>query len=93
MTRTDSASRLIKASAQTIYRALLDPQAVAQWRPPAGMKAEIYAFEPREDGAFRMAFTYTDAKHDVRGKTSEHADVFAGRFRALGVRPTLQVAV
>jgi uncharacterized protein YndB with AHSA1/START domain len=80
MKRTDSASRVIKASPQTLYRALLDPGAVAVWRPPNGMKARIYAFDPREGGRFRMSFSYQNADHPVRGKTSEHEDVFEGRF-------------
>lgn len=78
--RTDSGARFIKASPQVIYRALLDPDAVASWRPPAGMRAEVLAFEPRAGGRLRMAFIYTGAEHAVAGKTSEHADVFEGRF-------------
>lgn len=78
--RTDTASRIIKASPQTIYRAFLDPAAIASWRPPEGMTAEVRAFDAREGGVFRMAFVYTGADHTVRGKTSEHADVFEGRF-------------
>ncbi|MPZ39891.1 MAG: hypothetical protein GEU95_17890 [Rhizobiales bacterium] len=68
------------ASPQTAYRAFLDPEAVASWRTPEGMKGRVHAFEPREGGTFRMSFTYTDAGHAARGKTSEHADVFHGRF-------------
>jgi uncharacterized protein YndB with AHSA1/START domain len=81
--RTDSGSRVIRASPQTIYRALLDPQAVASWRPPAGMKAHVYAFDAREGGTFRMSFSYTGADHAVRGKTSDDADIFEGRFAEL----------
>ena len=81
--RTDSASRVIKASPRTIYQAFLDPEAVASWRPPEGMKAHIYAFDPREGGIFRMSFAYIDSDHAVRGKTTEHADVFQGRFLEL----------
>lgn len=80
MKRTDSASRVIKASPQTIHQAFLDPEAVAVWRPPQGMAAEIYAFDPREGGTFRMAFVYTAADRTIRGKTSANADVFQGRF-------------
>lgn len=76
--QTHSASKVIKASPGTIYQAFLDAKAVAAWRPPAGMKARIYAFNPREGGTFRMAFEYANADHRVRGKTSEHADVFQG---------------
>jgi len=53
--RTDRASRLIKASPRAVYRAFVDPAAVAKWLPPKGMTAEIFAFEPRAGGAFRMA--------------------------------------
>jgi uncharacterized protein YndB with AHSA1/START domain len=81
--RAHSASRVIMASPRTIYQAFLDPEAVASWRPPAGMKGQIYAFDPREGGTFRMSFAYTDTDHTVRGKTSEHADVFQGRFLEL----------
>ena len=81
--RVDSASRIIRASPQTIYQAFLDPLAVAKWRPPTGMKAEILAFEPREDGTFRMALTYTGSDHAVPGKSSEHVDVVQGRFLKL----------
>ena len=78
MSRTDAASRVIRASAQKIYTAHLDPQAVAKWRPPQGMRAEIYNFDAREGGGYRMAFVYEDTS--VPGKTSAHADVFGGRF-------------
>lgn len=76
--RTDVVSRLINAPAATLYRALLDPKAVAAWRPPQGMRAEILAFDPREGGLFRMALIYADAAG--QGKTTGDADVVEGRF-------------
>lgn len=78
--RTDTASRIIHASPQTIYRALPDPDAIVKWRPPVGMRGHVYAFDAREGGTFRMSFSFTDANHEVRGKTSDDADVFEGRF-------------
>lgn len=81
--RTDTASAVINAAPQVIYQAFLDPKAVAQWRPPGNMKCTIYEFEPREGGAFRMGFEYTGTSHPVSGKTSEHTDVFHGRFLEL----------
>jgi uncharacterized protein YndB with AHSA1/START domain len=78
--RTDSAAKIIKAPAQVIYRAFLDPNAVAVWRPPRGMTARIEKFEPRQGGGYRMAFVYTELSPEVRGKTSAHADVFDGQF-------------
>jgi len=35
--RTDSASRVIKASPQSIYRAFVDPMALISWLPPKGI--------------------------------------------------------
>lgn len=81
--RVDSASRIIKAPPHTIYRALIDPEAIAAWRPPEGMKGEMLAFEGREGGLYRMSLTYIGTEHDLRGKTTEHADVVEGRFLEL----------
>lgn len=78
--RTDSGSKFIRASPHIIYEAMLNQDAVAAWRPPAGMKAEVYAFEPREGGIYRMAFIYQDKAYATAGKTSGNADVFEGRF-------------
>ena len=81
--RTDTASAIIQSAPQIIYRAFLDPKAIALWRPPKGMKCHIYEFNPQEGGTFRMSFDYIDAHHEVAGKSSEHADIFHGRFLEL----------
>ncbi|MBO9634107.1 MAG: SRPBCC family protein [Chitinophagaceae bacterium] len=81
--RKDSASLLIKASAEKIYEAFLDPNAIAAWRPPSGMSCEIFEFDAREGGKYRMAFRYKQSQHAVAGKTSEHEDQFEGRFLRL----------
>ena len=81
--RTDTASRVIAASPQALYRAFVDPAAIASWRPPQGMKAEIHTFDPREDGYYRMSFLYTEPDPEVQGKTSDHTDTFEGRFVGL----------
>ena len=80
MGRTDRASRVIRASPQKIYAAFLDPKAMAAWRPPQGMRAEIYAFDAREGGGYRMAFVYAAADGSARGKTTETSDMFEGTF-------------
>src|ERR1700744_1519525 len=82
-TRTDQASRIIKARRRALYEAFLDPGALLAWLPPQGMKGHVYAFDPREGGAYRMSLTYDGPDHSAPGKTSEHADVFQGRFLEL----------
>ena len=81
--RTDSASRVIRASPRTIYQACLDPEALASWLPPEGMKGHIDVFDPREGGTFRMALAYEGSGHSMFGKTSEHSDVIRGQFLEL----------
>jgi len=81
--RIDTASTAIMASPQAIYKAFLDPKAIAIWRPPHGMQCHIYTFEPYEGGAFRMSFEYLDTSQAAVGKTSAHADIFHGRFLKL----------
>jgi uncharacterized protein YndB with AHSA1/START domain len=80
---THAGSLLIKSSPEKIYAALLDPQAVKTWRPPDGMKAEIYEFKPRTGGHFRMAFIYEKLDHNTQGKSTANADVFHGTFLEL----------
>lgn len=83
MGRTDTASRIIDAPAQVLYDAHLDPVAVACWRPPRGMRAEIHAFDAHVSGGYRMSFIYVDSAGKGRGKTRPGADVFVGEFLIL----------
>ncbi len=80
MERIDKASRIIRASPQVIYRALLDPAAMIVWRPPEGMHGVMYEFDPRVEGIFRMALVYNNTDHALQGKTSGDTDVATVRF-------------
>lgn len=80
--RTDSASRVIMTSPQTIYKAFLNPEALVSWLPPKGMSGHIDKFEPREGGTYRVTLTY-EMDHSLPGKTSENTDVFQGKFLEL----------
>ncbi len=81
--RIDSASRVIEAPPQIIYRAFLDPKALVSWLPPKGMKGHVFAFDAREGGTYRMALTYDELDHAASGKTSKHTDIVEGRFLEL----------
>jgi len=78
--RIDRASRVVRASPAAIYRAHTDPAALAAWRAPTGMRGEVYSFDAREGGGYRMALIYVAAG---QGKTTDDADVFEGRFLEL----------
>ena len=79
MTRTDSATKLVKATPAAIYRALVDPKARVAWLPPRGMTARFEAFDARVGGSYRMVLSYDDATGSP-GKTSAGTDVVEARF-------------
>ncbi|MBG9783109.1 MULTISPECIES: SRPBCC domain-containing protein [Shouchella] len=80
--RTDSASRIIVASPQTIYQSFLHAEALVSWLPPEGMSGHIDMFDPREGGTYRLTLTY-EMDHSNPGKTSENTDVSQVKFLEL----------
>jgi uncharacterized protein YndB with AHSA1/START domain len=82
MARADRVSRVVAAPPATVYRALLDPTALAAWLPPEGMRGRVERWDPRPGGGFRMILTYLDAA-DSPGKTSDATDVVDVGFGAL----------
>lgn len=68
----------VNAPRAAVYRALIDAEAIAAWRVPAGMRSEVHQFEAREGGAFRISLH--DDSPDAVGKTSAHTDTYHGRF-------------
>lgn len=73
--------RQIRASRSTVYRLLLDPDAVRAWRVPTGMTSHIHEFDVREGGAFRVSLTYDEPTG--AGKTTARTDTYHGRFVTL----------
>jgi uncharacterized protein YndB with AHSA1/START domain len=71
-------SRRVNAPRAIVYRALLDPRAVAAWMVPTGMTSHVHAFDAREGGSFRISLTY-DAPTGT-GKTTAHTDTYHGHF-------------
>ncbi len=72
-------SRLIAAPRETVYRACLDPAALATWRAPDNMTGRMHDFDGRVGGGYRMSLTYQDARGSP-GKSSDDTDTFEGRF-------------
>jgi uncharacterized protein YndB with AHSA1/START domain len=73
--RTDQVSKTIQASAAAIYKALVDPEALAIWLPPKGMRAEIENFDLRQEGGYRMTLTYDAPPPGAAGKSGVSTDV------------------
>jgi uncharacterized protein YndB with AHSA1/START domain len=79
MTRTDSASRLIVASPDRVYEALVNPDALATWLPPDGMTGRFEQFNARPGGSYRLVLTYRDPSAG-RGKATADSDIVDVRF-------------
>ncbi|WP_406431471.1 SRPBCC domain-containing protein [Streptomyces sp. NBC_00631] len=78
---TTRVTRRVRAPAAAVYRALLDPEAVAAWRAPDGMTARVLAFDAREGGEFRVSLDYGDPGR--AGKSGGHTDTYRGHFARL----------
>jgi uncharacterized protein YndB with AHSA1/START domain len=78
---TTEVARHVRAPRSTVYRALLDADAVRRWMVPDGMRSEVHEFDARPGGAFRISLTYDSPTST--GKTTAQTDSFRGRFTEL----------
>jgi uncharacterized protein YndB with AHSA1/START domain len=49
--------RVLTAKPEKVYRAFLEPDALARWLPPNGFTAKVYHLDAKVGGSFRMSFT------------------------------------
>jgi uncharacterized protein YndB with AHSA1/START domain len=71
----------VSAPRPAVYRALLDPETIRQWRTPAGMTSDVHEFEAYEGGSFRISLSYRDPGR--AGKSAGHTDTYHGHFATL----------
>ncbi|MCH8180971.1 MAG: SRPBCC family protein [Proteobacteria bacterium] len=55
--------RVLRAPPERVYRAFLDPQAMAKWLPPHGFTGQVHELDARVGGRFRMSFTHFGSGH------------------------------
>ncbi|WP_397475552.1 SRPBCC domain-containing protein, partial [Pusillimonas sp.] len=48
--------RVFNAPSERVYRALIDPAAIAKWNPPDGFTAIVHELDARVGGRFRISF-------------------------------------
>lgn len=56
-TNTVRFHRVLRAPAERVYRAFLDPDAKAKWMPPHGFTGNVHEMDARVGGRYRMSFT------------------------------------
>lgn len=77
--RTDTASRLIQASPESIYEAFADGSTLINWLPPHGMAGRALEYQFEEGGRYRIELRYRDETRGS-GKTTDRTDIITGRF-------------
>jgi len=65
--------RVLRASPERVYRAFLDPDAMAKWVAPHGFTGKVHDMDARVGGGYRMSFTNfgTGKSHSFAGKYVE----------------------
>lgn len=74
MSNTVRLHRVLRASPERIYRAFVDPDALAKWLPPHGFTGKVHQMDARTGGSWRMSFT---------NFTTGHSHAFGGTYLEL----------
>jgi len=56
-TNTIKLHRVVKAPPERVYRAFLDPSAIAKWFAPNGFTCQVHHLEATVGGTYKMSFT------------------------------------
>lgn len=98
-TGTVSFQRVLRAPPERVYRAFLDPAALAKWIPPFGFTATVHHLDARVGGTFRMSFrSFASGQEHAFGGTylelvPERRLRYTDRFDDPGLAGELLVAV
>ncbi len=69
-TNTIRLHRVLRATPERIYRAFLDPDAMAKWLPPNGFTGKVHHMDAKVGGSYKMSFTnFTTKKSHSFGGT------------------------
>ncbi len=73
MPNTIQLHRVLHATPERVYRAFLDPDAMAKWLPPDGFTGKVHQMDAKVGGTYKMSFTNFGAgtKHSFSGKYLE----------------------
>jgi uncharacterized protein YndB with AHSA1/START domain len=80
-TNTIRLHRVLRASPEKIYRAFLDPDAMAKWLPPNGFTGKVHEMDAKVGGSYKMSFT---------NFTSGQSHSFGGTYVELKPHETLR---
>jgi len=73
-TNTVHLHRVLTAKPEKVYRAFLDPDAMAKWLPPNGFTCRVHHMDAKVGGTYKMSFT---------NFTTEKSTSCGGEYREL----------
>ena len=74
MPNTVRLHRVLATRPEKVYRAFLEPDAVAKWLPPNGFTCTVHQLEAKAGGSHKMSF---------RNFTTGKSDSFGGKYLEL----------
>ena len=74
MPNTVKLHRVLTTRPEKIYRAFIEPDAMARWLPPNGFTGTVHELEAKVGGSYRMSF---------RNFTTGHGHSFGGKYLEL----------
>src|SRR5207248_7718850 len=57
MPNTIQIHRVLRAAPERVYRAFLNPEAMAKWLPPNGFTSKVHQLDAKVGGNYKMSFT------------------------------------
>jgi uncharacterized protein YndB with AHSA1/START domain len=97
--RTIRLHRVLKTTPEKVYRAFLEPGAMAKWLPPYGFTCQVHHMDARVGGTFRLSFQNfsTGNGHAFGGEYLElvpHAQIrYNDKFDDANLPGTMEVTV
>ena len=72
-TNTIRLHRVLRTTPEKLYRAFLEPDAIAKWMPPNGFTCKVHQMDAKVGGTYKMSFTNftTGQSHSFGGKYIE----------------------
>src|SRR4051794_7303817 len=91
--------RVLRAAPERVYRAFVEPDAMAKWLPPHGFIGKVHHMDARVGGGYRMSFTNfgTGKSHSFGGTYTEltpHTRIrYTDKFEDPGLPGEMQVTI
>lgn len=73
MSHTIRLHRVLRSTLEKVYRAFVEPDALAKWIPPYGFTCKVHQMDAKVGGTFKMSFTNfgTGNSHSFGGEYLE----------------------